>query len=69
MTDKCPYYCGNKNSQGYCQTTVCINPMYNGSGTFYYKDNIPNSCRYCSNHPSNGGSGICHCTLGGITWT
>jgi len=21
-------------------------------------------CRYCANHPSNGGSGICHCTLG-----
>ena len=21
-------------------------------------------CRFCSNHPSNGGSGICHCTLG-----
>ena len=24
---------------------------------------IPSCCRYCSNHPSNGGSGICHCTL------
>ena len=21
-------------------------------------------CRYCANHPSNGGNGICHCTLG-----
>lgn len=28
------------------------------------KDNIPEACRNCSNHPSNGGSGICHCTLG-----
>ena len=27
-------------------------------------DGIPPACRYCSNHPSNGGSGICHCTLG-----
>ena len=27
-------------------------------------DNIPNACRACANHPSNGGSGICHCTLG-----
>ena len=27
-------------------------------------DNIPEACKYCSNHPSNGGSGICHCTLG-----
>ena len=26
--------------------------------------NIPDACRYCSNHPSNGGSGICFCTLG-----
>ena len=26
--------------------------------------NIPDACRSCSNHPSNGGSGICNCTLG-----
>ena len=25
---------------------------------------IPSACKSCSNHPSNGGSGICHCTLG-----
>ena len=25
---------------------------------------IPEACRNCSNHPSNGGSGICNCTLG-----
>lgn len=25
---------------------------------------IPESCRTCSNHPSNGGSGICHCVMG-----
>ena len=25
---------------------------------------IPDACKSCSNHPSNGGSGICHCTLG-----
>lgn len=25
---------------------------------------IPPACRNCPNHPSNGGSGICHCTLG-----
>ena len=28
------------------------------------KANIPVACRNCSNHPSNGGSGICHCILG-----
>lgn len=26
--------------------------------------NIPDPCKVCSNHPINGGSGICHCTLG-----
>lgn len=26
--------------------------------------NIPPACKYCHNYPTNGGSGICHCTLG-----
>ena len=33
---------------------------------------IPNACVSCPNHPSNGGSGICHCILGSqnqITWS
>ena len=25
---------------------------------------IPPACRSCPNHPSNGGSGVCHCILG-----
>lgn len=25
---------------------------------------VPESCRGCPQHPSNGGSGICFCTLG-----
>lgn len=25
---------------------------------------IPGSCRFCPNHPSNGGTGICHCVAG-----
>ena len=25
---------------------------------------IPDSCKNCPNHPSNGGSGFCNCTLG-----
>ena len=29
-----------------------------------YKKHIPDACKHCSNHPLNGGSGICHCTLG-----
>ena len=24
---------------------------------------VPDPCKNCSNHPSNGGSGICHCTV------
>ena len=27
-------------------------------------DSIPSACKACSNHPSNGGSGICHCIMG-----
>ena len=27
---------------------------------------IPEACKSCSNHPSNGGSGICNCTLGNV---
>ena len=34
------------------------------STTPYVDNNIPAPCRNCSNHPSNGGSGICHCILG-----
>lgn len=25
---------------------------------------VPKDCENCSNHPKNGGSGICNCTLG-----
>lgn len=32
--------------------------------TFDLKDNVPEACKNCSNHPSNGGSGLCHCILG-----
>lgn len=28
------------------------------------ENDIPAGCRYCSNHPINGGSGICHCIVG-----
>ena len=33
------------------------------------KFNTRNPCRNCTNHPSNGGTGICHCTLGSIQVT
>lgn len=28
-----------------------------------YNSYIPKCCEHCPNHPSNGGSGICLCTL------
>lgn len=30
---------------------------------------MPECCRNCSNHPSNGGSGVCACTLPWMTYT
>lgn len=30
----------------------------------YLKTTIPNACKSCPNHPSNGGDGICNCILG-----
>lgn len=32
-------------------------------------DPVPECCRRCSNHPANGGSGICNCTLPYLTQT
>lgn len=32
-----------------------------------WTNSIPSTCRNCSNHPSNGGSGICHCINGSLT--
>ena len=29
----------------------------------YLESDIPDYCKHCANHPSNGGSGICNCTL------
>ena len=36
---------------------------YRGESITWAGD-IPKACRNCPNHPSNGGSGICHCILG-----
>lgn len=32
--------------------------------SFNLVDSVPHYCRSCPNHPSNGGSGFCNCTLG-----
>lgn len=41
-----------KSPQDNYWTTLMLNPY------------VPEACKHCLNHPSNGGSGICHCTLG-----
>ena len=34
------------------------------SSDVWEEKNVPPSCRHCSNHPINGGSGVCWCVLG-----
>lgn len=41
-TGSCPYDCKMKSSSGYCMMTACMNPKYNGSGTWYAK-----TCHRC----------------------
>ena len=31
-----------------------------------FADSVPPACANCPKHPSNGGDGICHCTLGSM---
>ena len=56
----------------------CVDGMHNEDLADWFKEydvinpliidktstSIPDACKNCSNHPSNGGSGICNCTLG-----
>jgi len=67
MIGVCPYDCENKTEKGYCKNTGCINPKFRLLD-FWTTTNsryaIATPCAYCLNHPTNGGSGICHCTLG-----
>lgn len=65
MIGICPYDCNNKTEYGYCKNTGCINPKY--QQIVFYTNNMntyPSPCTNCSNNPANGGSGVCHCTLG-----
>ena len=38
MSDKCPFICDFKTSEGYCKVTACVNPKHNGSGTYTLKE-------------------------------
>lgn len=65
MIGRCPYDCEYKTKKGYCKYTGCLNPKY--SQIIFWKDNyntVPPGCVNCMNHPSNGGSGFCNCTVG-----
>lgn len=44
-------------------------PGWRDEGNEYMFGWVPECCRNCSNHPSNGGSGICACTLPYMTHT
>jgi len=39
-------------------------PIYVNESKTKSWSNIPPGCVHCSNHPSNGGSGICYCVIG-----
>ena len=52
------------NSQKTNNITYMPNTTYTSDNTF-----IPSACRTCSKHPSNGGDGICNCTLGDMKIT
>ena len=32
----------------------------------YTSTYVPEACKNCPKHPTNGGDGICHCILGGL---
>ena len=44
-------------------------PIYINESKTKSWSNIPPGCVHCSNHPSNGGSGICYCVIGTQTIT
>lgn len=54
--------------------TLSLNDYLNNFNDFYPKASLignfeQSACINCSNNPKNGGSGICHCTLGQIKIT
>ena len=62
----CPK-CGRANAP-WVASCMCNGTTFKKIDTWTETD-IPEACRSCSNHPSNGGSGICLCTLGTTTVT
>lgn len=56
--ENCTRYQGN-----YRTNLKEYNPWWSYQVTTTFS-NISEPCQNCPNHPSNGGSGICHCILG-----
>lgn len=69
--DECPFYSYVKFGDISAESCKRAAQELNNSLPYVSNSlaNIPETCRYCPNHPSNGGSGICHCILGQKTWT
>lgn len=44
-----------------------VRKAYAEANKDYITEQIAKACQSCPNHPSNGGSGICYCTLGSQT--
>lgn len=60
----CPK-CGRANAP-WVSSCMCNGTTFKKIDT-WTETGIPEACRNCSSHPSNGGSGICLCTLGTLT--
>ncbi len=61
----CGHFWNSSPSDGFATSCPKCSDSFFGWKLKY--DNIPKACVHCSNHPSNGGSGVCHCTLGNTT--
>ena len=67
--EECPFYykAGYNNfADEYCRRAETeMKPTLPYTNTI----TVPDACKFCPNHPSHGGTGVCHCTLGQKTWT
>ena len=61
---ECPYYGLIANYTTYGCRRVSLTPVQPPIKEQFDLGEIPYACMGCPNHPSNGGSGICHCILG-----
>ena len=67
----CDAECSNKDAFGLCKLPECDRKEAPPKRIYINECNvlddgsfIPAACRHCPNHPSNGGGGVCMCSLG-----